>query len=134
MKKILSLLKNRLFIYAFIGGLCAFIDLGVFYILNLILGLSLLIVSNTLSILTASTVKFFLNKRFTFRNNSAKVKHQYVSSLIVLGIYIIFTSASLYLFVNIIGVNEIISKVIVLFLGLPVNYLLDKKITFGLFN
>jgi putative flippase GtrA len=126
-----KLLRQRIVLYAIIGGACAFIDLGAY---NFLLLLSVHYqIANVFSIWLAATIKFFINKKYTFKNKSKNVKKQYASSLIVLIIYVLFTGILLYFFVELLSINESISKVLVLFLGLFVNYILDKLITFGIF-
>ncbi|MBN1923534.1 MAG: GtrA family protein [Nanoarchaeota archaeon] len=124
-------MKREFIVYAFVGGLCAFVDIGAYYLLNIILGVSYLI-AHLFSVWLASTVKFLINKRFTFKNKSSKVRKQYTYSLIVLMVYTIVTEVMLFIFVDFFNFSTIVSKVLVLILGLSVNYVLDKKLTFGI--
>ena len=89
------------------------------------------VLSNALSVLIVSIIKFFINKRFTFKNSSKRAKAQLLVSLGVLGIYITFTSILVYLFSNVIGIPFYITKILVVFLGFFMNYSLDKNLTFG---
>jgi putative flippase GtrA len=89
------------------------------------------VASNALSVIIVSIIKFFINKKFTFNNASKRAKEQLLMSFVVLGFYAIFTSTLVYLFSNILGIEFYITKIIVVFLGVSVNYYLDKNLTFN---
>jgi putative flippase GtrA len=76
-------------------------------------------------------MKFFVNKKFTFKNPSKRAKEQLLMSLVVMGFYIIFTSTLIYVFSNIIKIPFYIAKVLVVILGFSINYYLDKNLTFN---
>lgn len=89
------------------------------------------VLSNAMSVIIVSVMKFFINKKFTFNNASKRAKEQLLMSFVVLGFYAIFTSTLVYLFSNILGIEFYITKIIVVFLGVSVNYYLDKNLTFN---
>ncbi len=89
------------------------------------------VASNALSVIIVSIIKFFINKKFTFNYASKRAKEQLLMSFVVLGFYAIFTSTLVYLFSNILGIEFYITKIIVVFLGVSVNYYLDKNLTFN---
>lgn len=89
------------------------------------------VLSNTMSVFIVSVMKFFVNKKFTFKNPSKRAKEQLLMSLVVMGFYIIFTSTLIYVFSNIIKIPFYIAKVLVVILGFSINYYLDKNLTFN---
>lgn len=89
------------------------------------------VASNALSVIIVSIIKFFINKKFTFNNASKKAKEQLLMSFVVLGFYAIFTSTLVYLFSNILEIEFYITKIMVVFLGVSLNYYLDKNLTFN---
>ncbi|MDD4353825.1 MAG: GtrA family protein [Candidatus Nanoarchaeia archaeon] len=89
------------------------------------------VLSNSMSVFMVSIMKFFINKKFTFKNVSKRAKEQLIMSFVVMGFYLIFTSTLVYLFSNIMKIPFYITKVIVVFLGVSVNYFLDKNLTFN---
>jgi putative flippase GtrA len=89
------------------------------------------VLSNSMSAFIVSIMKFFINKKFTFKNSSKRSKEQLMMSLVVVGFYIIFTSTLVYLFSNVLKIPFYITQVLVVFFGVPVNYYLDKNLTFN---
>jgi len=130
LKKILSFIKSRFFIYLVVGGIAAIIDFSLFYAFNSIFLISYAI-SHPLSSWISATIKFAINKFFTFKNKSRKIMKQYLASMGVFLIYLLITEGMLLFFVGVLNINELISKVLVILLGVLINYFLDKKITFG---
>ena len=126
----MELFSKRFMKYLFVGGFCFFIDYGFSLIFFNLIGLSA-IKSNTLSVIIATVIKFYINKKFTFNNLSSKIKTQMLMSFIVLIIYLGITNALVYLFSDIAGISYNIAKPIVVFLGVFANYFLDKHLTFS---
>ncbi len=122
-------MRKEFIVYAIVGGIGAIIDILAYYLLTFTFGVSYLI-AHVISVWLASSFKFIVNKFFTFNNKSKRVKKQYLYSLIVLIIYLIITEVMLYAFVDYFGLGQLVSKILVLVLGLSINYVLDKKLTF----
>lgn len=116
--------------YFFVGGIAFAMD----YALSMFFFSALNfteVLSNTMSVFIVSIMKFFINKKYTFKNSSKKAKEQILMSFVVLGFYMIFTGTLVYIFSNIMKMPFYISKVIVVGLGVSVNYFLDKHLTFN---
>lgn len=123
-------ISKRFIKYFIIGGVTFLVDFFLSIVFFYIVGLGS-VLSNTLSVFFASSLKFFINKIFTFKNKSKHIKSQFFASFLVLGIYLIFTNSLVYLFFDVFSIDFVITKIIVVFLGVVVNYFLDKKITFN---
>ncbi|MDD5499735.1 MAG: GtrA family protein [Candidatus Nanoarchaeia archaeon] len=122
-------ISKRFMLYFFIGGFAATVDFASYLILVEI-GINYLL-AHPIAVWAASTLKFFLNKSITFKNKSKKIFQQYLLSLLVVAVYLAFTEIFLLIFVKFAGLNEIFLKMLVILLGVGLNYGLDKKITFG---
>jgi putative flippase GtrA len=133
MLKLLIMIKKlpkRFIKYFLVGGIAFVMDYSLSMLFFSILKFTE-VLSNTLSVFIVSIMKFFINKKFTFKNKSKKSKEQLMMSFVVMGFYIIFTSTLVYLFSNILKIPFYLTKVIVVLLGVSVNYYLDKKLTFN---
>lgn len=126
----LEKLPKRFMKYLLVGGAAFAADYSLSLFLFSILNFTE-IASNTLSVFIVSIMKFFVNKKLTFNNPSKRAKEQLIMSFVVMGFYIIFTSTLVYLFSNLLKIPFYITKVLVVFLGVFVNYYLDKHLTFN---
>lgn len=132
-----KIMNGSFFKYLLIGTLMFFVDFGGYTALIIYFSVNPLIV-HPISVFLASTIKFFLNSKLTFKNKiiGRKLRKittltvQYLLSLIVLIIYIIFTEILLVIILNFIS-NVYISKIIVVIIGVFINYFLDKYMTFN---
>ncbi|MFA5333269.1 MAG: GtrA family protein [Candidatus Nanoarchaeia archaeon] len=123
-------LPKKFIKYFLVGGLAFIMD----YLLSMFFFMFLSfteVLSNTMSVFIVSVMKFFMNKKFTFKNTSKKAKEQLMMSFVVMGFYIVFTSTLVYLFSNILGIEFYITKVLVVALGVSFNYYMDKNLTFN---
>ncbi|MFA5303279.1 MAG: GtrA family protein [Candidatus Nanoarchaeia archaeon] len=123
-------LPKKFIKYFLVGGLAFIMDYSLSMFFFIFLSFTE-VLSNSLSVFIVSVMKFFINKKFTFKNTSKKAKEQLMMSFVVMGFYLIFTSTLVYLLSNILKIPFYITKVIVVFLGVSVNYYLDKNLTFN---
>lgn len=130
-KKIIELIKTNKFIkYCFFGGLAAIIELASFFIINSIFGIGYFI-TTPISFIIAATANFFLQRKFTFKNNYEKKHKQFiVFALIAIGGLIINWIATI-AYVELFHLAPIIAKFFAILTALIYNYTLNKKITFG---
>ena len=133
MLKLITMFEKlpKKFIKYFIVGAVAFVmdySLSMFFFIFLSFTE---VLSNTMSVFIVSIMKFFINKKFTFKNVSKKSKEQLMMSFVVMGFYIVFTSTLVYLFSNVLKIPFYLTKIIVVLLGVSVNYYLDKNLTFN---
>ncbi len=123
-------LPKRFMKYFIVGAVAFVMDYSLSMFFYALLNFTA-VASNALSVIIVSIIKFFINKKFTFNNASKKAKEQLLMSFVVLGFYAIFTSTLVYLFSNILGIEFYITKIMVVFLGVSLNYYLDKNLTFN---
>lgn len=135
MKKISSLYKKyqEIINYVIVGGLTTLVSLGSYYFcvitfLNPNNGWQLQ-VANIISWIFAVTFAYFANRIFVFKSKNKKAPE-------ALGFFLarIFTllvdMLVMFLLVTLIGVNDKISKILVQFVILVLNYILSKFIVF----
>jgi putative flippase GtrA len=126
----LEKLPKKFIKYFLVGGIAFITDYSLSMLFFSFLNFTE-VLSNSMSVFMVSIMKFFINKKFTFKNVSKRAKEQLIMSFVVMGFYLIFTSTLVYLFSNIMKIPFYITKVIVVFLGVSVNYFLDKNLTFN---
>jgi putative flippase GtrA len=123
------LFKNKFFRYVIIGGSATLIDWIVFYLLitkfNIYYQISLF-----LSFILATSFHFIFSKIFVFESKSKKVLLEICKFLSVAIFSLFMSSIFMYIFVEVIIIEKMISKIITSGLLLFINYNLNKRITF----
>lgn len=135
MKKIMIVYKKyeEIINYIIVGGFTTFVSLATYYI-SVLTFLNpnnpfQLQVANVVSWICAVTFAYFANKKFVFKNNSENLSSAIkfflsrVSTLLI-------DMASMYVFVSLLNINDKISKILVQFLVLILNYIFSKFIVF----
>lgn len=135
MKKIMIVYKKyeEIINYIIVGGFTTFVSLATYYI-SVLTFLNpnnpfQLQVANVVSWICAVTFAYFANKKFVFKNNSENLSSAIkfflsrVSTLLI-------DMASMYVFVSLLNINDKISKILVQFLVLLLNYIFSKFIVF----
>ena len=88
------------------------------------------VISNILSWILSVTFAFFTNQKYVFKTSSSnKIKDMfkfYLSRLTSLGIELI----TMYILVTLLSLNDMISKIIVQFIVIVLNYVLSKLFVF----
>lgn len=88
------------------------------------------VISNILSWILSVTFAFFTNQKYVFKTSSSnKIKDMfkfYLSRLTSLGIELI----TMYILVTLLSLNDMISKIIVQFVTIVLNYVLSKLFVF----
>lgn len=135
MKKIILVYKKyeEIINYIIVGGFTTFVSLATYYI-SVLTFLNpnnpfQLQVANVISWICAVTFAYFANKKFVFKNNSENLSSAIkfflsrVSTLLI-------DMASMYVFVSLLNINDKVSKILVQFLVLILNYIFSKFIVF----
>ena len=119
--------------YVIVGAFTTLVSLLSYYLLTLILNPNNAIylqINNILSWILAVTFAYFSNRILVFKSNNKKMKEAskfYLSriSTLLIDMFIMF------LLVTIIGINDKLSKLLVQFIILVLNYILSKYIVFN---
>lgn len=119
--------------YVIVGGFTTCVSLLSYYLLTLVLDPKnpvYLQIANIMSWVLVVTFAYFANRMIIFKSNNNKIKEAskfYLSrvSTLLIDMFIMF------LLVTIIGINDRISKIIVQFIVLVLNYILSKFLVFN---
>ena len=114
--------------YGLIGLIGLILDMGLFYILHKLLGVNY-VLSNIVSSSTAILHNFILNSYFTFRVTDKKLQ-RFLSFYGIALIGLVFSTLLLALFIDILGIDSMVSKLISIFTVAIFQYFLNKKLTF----
>jgi putative flippase GtrA len=125
--------KYKRFIkYCIIGASGVLLDFLVFYILNKIFGVYYQ-VANFISVSCGITNNFLLNARFNFKTRD-RLAVRYLIFYAVGMTGILISSLLLYIFIEKLGFDVILTKLIILFVVTIIQYTLNKSFSFGRFR
>lgn len=119
---------RNLILYGIIGGISASIDFLIFYSLTKFTEINYLL-ANFISISIGITISFILNKKYNFKVND-KVFKRFLIFVSVGFSGLLISSMLLYLFIDIICLNKIISKFISIVFVVFIQFFVNKFITF----
>lgn len=105
------------------------VDLGVFYLMNKLLGINY-VVSNITSSTLAVIHNFILNSYFTFKVTDSKLK-RFMSFYLVAVVGMAVSTGLLALMIDVIKLDAMISKLIAVFIVAFCQYFVNKKFTFS---
>lgn len=120
-------------VYFFIGGFSALSDLILLFIFVDIFHIFYLTAA-ALSFTIVSTIAFFLHKNYTFQHKGKKNKLRYVIFIFVAISGLLWSLFFLYLFVSVFNMYYLFAAVIVKFIVLGWNFLMNKFVTFRKLN
>lgn len=115
--------------FAVVGVFNTAIDFAVYLVLTRIFGLYFLL-ANIISVITAMTFSFFINKKWTFRNADHRVKTQYLKFAVINLGSLILNNVFVYLFIQSWHLYDLLAKFIVIVITLNWNFWLNKYWTF----
>jgi len=89
------------------------------------------VTSTFISAIIGGVVAFFLERNWTFVSKDDKLSHQAILYLIVWGISILLNTLGLYLIVEYINIDQVISKVVIsVAVGIGFNFLMHNFLVF----
>ena len=119
---------RSLILYGMIGSFSAFLDFCVFSLLVRYLGVYYLL-ANCISVLVGITTSFLLNRAYNFKVKDRTV--QRFAVFLAVGIFgLCLSNFILWLGINIMYVEEIVVKLISVFIVAVVQFILNKCVTF----
>lgn len=128
-----SLFAKHAFKYYLVGGIGVLVNLGILYALKEYVGLWFL-VSSAIAIYVSMTTNFLLNKVWTFKDTTAKQSTVFMYIKFI-GISIFGMSIQLgfnYIFVDEVHMYYLLAAFISIVIASGVNFMLNRKITFGI--
>lgn len=128
-----SLFAKHAFKYYLVGGIGVLVNLGILYVLKEYAGLWYL-VSSAIAIYISMTTNFLLNKSWTFRDTMVKQSalFMYIKFMGISVIGMLFQLGFNYIFVNEIHMYYLVAAFISILIASSVNFVLNRKITFGI--
>lgn len=113
--------------YVIVGGLTTVVSIGSYALFRLFMYYQL---ANILSWVCAVTFAYYTNRKFVFRSqNKNIIKELYIFVTLRL-LSLISEIGVMYLLVSILDFNDLISKVVVQFIVLALNYIFSKIFVF----
>ena len=128
-----SVFAKHAFMYYLVGGIGVLVNLGILYALKEYVGLWYL-VSSAIAIYISMTTNFILNKAWTFKDTMVKQSTLFMYFKFI-GISIIGMLVQLglnYIFVNNMQMYYLVAAFISIVIASGVNFVLNRKITFGI--
>lgn len=116
---------SRFIKFCLVGVSNTIISLGVYYIFILI-SRDLYIIGNAVGFVVSVFNSYILNSKFVFKKTTER-KKTLIKTYIAYGTNLIIGTLLLYLFVDILGISEVIAPLINLCITVPLNYILNKK-------
>lgn len=128
-----SLFAKHAFKYYLVGASGVFVNLGILYILKEYVGLWYL-VSSAIAIYVSMTSNFLLNKAWTFNDTMLKQStlFMYIKFIGISIIGMLIQLGCNYLFVDRIYLYYLLAAFISIVIASGVNFVLNRKITFGI--
>jgi len=123
-------LRNQFIKFTIVGTVNTLIDLTALYCFVEYLHINVILAS-ILSFLIAATNSFFFNKTWTFKNSSLNYRNQVLKFIIVSGIGLTLNTIFMYMFVQLIGLWYMFSKVLTSGIVLIWNFIGNKFWTFS---
>ena len=140
MKSILIVVKDlyvkykEIVNYVIAGGVTTLVSLGTYYLLtNLLLNpkdVFQLQISNVVSWIVSVATAYIINRIFVFRSENSNIFKEISMFYIARIGTLIIDMLSMFILVNIIGLNDKISKIIVQFIIMILNYVFSKFLIF----
>lgn len=117
---------RELILYGIIGGLCASLDFITYTILCLFLQY---LVANIISVHIGIFCSFILNRQYNFKIKD-KTFYRFKLFYLVGLTGLVVSEVLIYFFVDICGINHLVSKIITVFVSALLQFILNKYITF----
>jgi len=131
MKEIIKTLYQKfrnLILYGLIGGLSSSIDFLIYTILVKFV-LENYLVANSLSVTVGILISFTLNRKYNFKVTDKTVKRLLIFFAVGFSGMIV-SNALLYLFIDVMQLNEILSKLMSIVVVVICQFLVNKYVTF----
>jgi putative flippase GtrA len=113
-----------------VGGIATVIDWGAFYALAIILGVYYQF-ALVCGFVLGSITHYTLNKKFTFKCKSTEIVKQFSLFFAIAIMSLLLSIFIMYVFVEVIQINQMLSRMITTGIMVSVNYLSHKNLTFN---
>ena len=124
--------NNPVLKYIFFGGCATLVNLGSYYIIRLVTNLDIN-TANTISICIAILFAYVTNSIFVFESKAVGLKeklHEFVKFVSARLITMVVEIGGVWLMVDALHMNEFVSKFVIQFIVLALNYVFSKFLIF----
>ena len=124
--------NNPVLKYVFFGGCATLVNLGTYYIIRLVTDIDIN-VANTISVCIAILFAYFTNSRFVFESKAATFKEkfsEFVKFISARMLTMVVEVGGVWLMVDFLKINDYISKFLIQFIVLALNYVFSKFLIF----
>lgn len=109
--------------YVFVGGMTTLVNYVVYFILLKIH--SHWLIANSISWFFAVLFAYYTNKRYVFKSKN-EVKKEFISFVLLRFMTLLIENVCLYLLIDLMNIQPMISKILVSFITILSNYVLCK--------
>lgn len=127
---IIKLYDNDIVRYVFFGGLTTLVNLISYTILRNFMDYNL---ANFISIILAILFAYFVNSRFVFKSKASDFRqrfHEFVKFISARISTMIIEMVGVFIFVDVIQINDLIGKFLIQLVVLVLNYIFSKLLVF----
>lgn len=132
-KKLINhLYNNNVIRYIFFGGLTTLVNVVSYFLLRNIIELSVN-TSNIISIILAIIFAYIVNSRYVFQSKAQNKRERFHEFLAFIGARIstmVIEVVGVFVFVELISMDDMLAKILIQFIVLVLNYLLSKLVVF----
>ena len=135
-KKICDLIlwcwNNPVLRYIFFGGCATLVNLGSYYIIRLLTNMDIN-VANTISVCIAILFAYFTNSTFVFESKAVGFKEkfsEFVKFVSARLVTMVVEVGGVWLMVDLLKMNDYLSKFVIQFIVLALNYIFSKFLIF----
>ena len=136
LNKIIDLIKwcwnNPVLKYIFFGGCTTLVNLGSYYIIRIVSDIDIN-VANTISVCIAILFAYFTNSRFVFESKAVTFKEKFSEFTKFIGarlLTMVVEVGGVWLMVDMLHINDYLSKFLIQFIVLALNYVFSKFLIF----
>lgn len=127
---IYKLYTNKIIRYVFFGGLTTLVNLITYSVLRIYIDYN---IANFISIILAILFAYFVNSRFVFESNTSNFKeklNEFVKFIGARASTMLIEIVGVFALVDLIGIDDMVSKLIIQIVVLVLNYIFSKLIVF----
>lgn len=126
--------KKEIFNYLLFGGLTTLVNIATYFLVTAVYhGAYKIIIANTIAWIASVLFAYVTNKRYVFNSQNSSMSQmmkEFGSFMGVRLLSLFIDTGSLILFANVLGINELISKIIANVIVVVFNYFASKYFIF----
>lgn len=111
--------------FSLVGGINTIIDLGMYVLLTRVADLYF-VLAGTISFILAATNSYFLNRAWTFRDNSRNVPLQFLKFFLAGLTGLGLNTGTLFVLVRYAGIHDVVAKILAIVLVVAWNFSVNK--------